>query len=126
MYDTREQWGEKQTPADDVFRRFAADLGLDITAFDAAYNDLATLKRVRLDVADRRALGVQGTPTFFLNGTRFHPRSYEDVTTHSTRHSPSKQRAPDLLRLYRQRPATSARGQQDSPDASAAPPASPR
>ncbi|MGV7440096.1 DsbA family protein, partial [Mycobacterium kansasii] len=74
------QWGEKQTPADNVFRGFAAELGLDMAAFDAAYADPATLERVRLDVADGRALGVQGTPTFFLNGTRFQPRSYEDVT----------------------------------------------
>ncbi|CQD25139.1 thioredoxin [Mycolicibacterium conceptionense] len=80
MYDTQAQWGEKQTPADNVFRGFAAELGLDMAAFDAAYADPATLERVRLDVADGRALGVQGTPTFFLNGTRFQPRSYEDVT----------------------------------------------
>ncbi|MFN6554709.1 DsbA family protein [Mycolicibacterium septicum] len=81
MYDKQAQWGEKQAPADDVFRGFAVELGLDMTAFDAAYADPATLERVRLDVADGRALGVQGTPTFFLNGTRFQPRSYEDVTT---------------------------------------------
>lgn len=81
MYDTQAQWGEKQTPTDDVFRGFAAELGLDMAAYDAAYTDPATLERVRLDVADGRALGLQGTPTFFLNGTRFQPRSYEDVTT---------------------------------------------
>lgn len=80
MYDTQAQWGEKQTPADNVFRGFAAELGLDMDAFDAAYAGPTTLERVRLDVADGRALGVQGTPTFFLNGTRFQPRSYEDVT----------------------------------------------
>lgn len=80
MYDTQSQWGEKQTPADDVFRGFAAELGLDMAAFDAAYHDPATLERIRLDVADGRTLGVQGTPTFFLNGTRIHPRSYEDLT----------------------------------------------
>ncbi|MEN4464850.1 thioredoxin domain-containing protein [Mycolicibacterium conceptionense] len=75
MYDTQAQWGEKQTPADNVFRGFAAELGLDMDAFDAAYAGPTTLERVRLDVADGRALGVQGTPTFFLNGTRFQPRS---------------------------------------------------
>ncbi|AKP60085.1 protein-disulfide isomerase [Mycolicibacterium mageritense DSM 44476 = CIP 104973] len=79
MYDTQAQWGEKQTPADDVFRGFAAELGLDMAAFDAAYADPATLERIRLDMADGRALGVQGTPTFFLNGTRIQPHSYEDL-----------------------------------------------
>ncbi|AMO62343.1 protein-disulfide isomerase [Mycolicibacterium phlei] len=80
MYDTQAQWGEKQTPADDVFRGFAAQLGLDMAAYDAAYADPATLERIRLDVADGRALGVQGTPTFFLNDTRIQPHSYEDLT----------------------------------------------
>ncbi|MFL0177018.1 thioredoxin [Mycolicibacterium mucogenicum] len=80
MYDTQAQWGEKQTPADDVFRGFARELGLDLTAFDAAYRDPATLERVQADVADGRSLGVQGTPTFFLNGTRIRPRTYDDLT----------------------------------------------
>ncbi|KHO23755.1 DSBA oxidoreductase [Mycolicibacterium setense] len=80
MYDTQAQWGEKRTPADDVFRGFAVELGLDMAAFDAAYHDQATLQRIRVDVADGRALGVQGTPTFFLNGTRIRPHSYEDLT----------------------------------------------
>ncbi|ART70615.1 thioredoxin [Mycobacterium dioxanotrophicus] len=81
MYDTQAQWGEKQTPADDVFRGFATELGLDMAVFDAAYADPATLERIRLDIADGRALGVKGTPTFFLNDTRIQPHSYQDLTT---------------------------------------------
>ncbi|MCH9728515.1 MAG: DsbA family protein [Actinomycetia bacterium] len=80
MYETQNQWGEQQTPADAIFRGFAAELGLDMVAFDAAYNDPATLDRINLDVADGVALGVRGTPTFFLNGTRLKPRSYEDLS----------------------------------------------
>lgn len=80
MYDSQSEWGEQQTPADAVFRGFASDLGLDLSAYDAAYDDPATLERVRLDIADGEALGVQGTPTFFLNETRLQPRSYEDLT----------------------------------------------
>ncbi|MDH6198928.1 protein-disulfide isomerase [Mycobacterium frederiksbergense] len=81
MYDTQSQWGEQQVPADEAFRGFASALGLDMAAFDTAYNDPATAARVQLDVADGRALGVQGTPTFFLNGERIQPRSYEDLVT---------------------------------------------
>lgn len=64
-----------------MFRGFAQELGLDMAAFDAAYNDPATLERIKLDIADGTALGVQGTPTFFLDGERLQPRSYEDLTT---------------------------------------------
>lgn len=79
MYDTQDQWGEKQIPADDAFRGFATELGLDMAAFDAAYNDPTTLKRVQFDMADGRALGVQGTPTFFLNGKQIQPRSTDEL-----------------------------------------------
>lgn len=81
MYETQAEWGEQQTPADDVFRGFAQQLGLDMSAFDDTYNDPATLERIQLDIADGTALGVQGTPTFFLNGERIQPRSYEDLST---------------------------------------------
>jgi protein-disulfide isomerase len=65
---------------DETFRGFAVDLGLDMTAWDAAYQDPATLDRINADVADGQTLGVQGTPTFFVNGARLQPRSYQDMT----------------------------------------------
>lgn len=80
MYTTQEQWGEQQTAADDTFRGFAADLGLDMTKWDAAYGDDATIDRVNLDVADGRALGVEGTPTFFVNGQRIQPKSVDELS----------------------------------------------
>lgn len=79
MYETQSEWGEQQTPADSRFRGFAAELGLDMAAFDAAYNDPATLDRVNVDVADGKALGVKGTPTFFIDGTEVEFRSYDDL-----------------------------------------------
>ncbi|MDS1114419.1 thioredoxin domain-containing protein [Gordonia westfalica] len=80
MFLTQSQWGERQVPADDLFRGFAADLGLDMAAFDTAYHSPATLERIRADVADGLALGVQGTPTFFLDGQRLQPETIDDLT----------------------------------------------
>ncbi|TQR87700.1 thioredoxin [Mycobacterium hodleri] len=80
MYETQSQWGERRTPADSTFRGFASELGLDMPAFDAAYNDPATLDRVNVDVADGKALGVQGTPTFFLDGSEVDFTSYQDLS----------------------------------------------
>ncbi|MGA5466754.1 DsbA family protein [Mycobacterium sp. NPDC050041] len=81
MYETQTQWGEQQKPADATFRGFANELGIDMGAFDTAYNDPATLERINLDVADGEALGVQGTPTIFLNGKELEFRTYEDMST---------------------------------------------
>jgi protein-disulfide isomerase len=80
MYETQAQWGEQQAPMDNLFREFAAGLGLDMTAYDAAYDDPATLERIRADVADGQALGVQGTPTFFVDGVRVEATDISDLT----------------------------------------------
>lgn len=80
MFETQAEWGEQRTPADAVFRGFAGELGLDMAAFDTAFNDPATVDRINVDVADGRALGVQGTPTIFVDGERVKARTYEDLS----------------------------------------------
>ena len=80
MYETQGEWGEKRTPADDVFRGFARKLKLDLERFEDDYNDPETEKRIDKDVADGHELGVQGTPTFFINGERLEPQSSDDLT----------------------------------------------
>ena len=80
MYETQAEWGEQQVPMDDRFRGYAQQIGLDMARFDTAYADPATLERVQADRADGLTLGVQGTPTFFVNGERLEPQSYADLT----------------------------------------------
>ncbi|MFE9748295.1 DsbA family protein [Saccharothrix saharensis] len=71
MYETQPTWGEKQEPQREAFVGFAQALGLDVTQFEADLDDPAVLERVRKDRDDGVALGVRGTPTFFVNGTQF-------------------------------------------------------
>lgn len=80
MYDTQTEWAHSQSPADDVFAGFAEDLGLDMDQYQADYDDPATIERIKKDIEDGQALGVQGTPTFFINGEQLQPRTYEDLT----------------------------------------------
>ena len=70
LFETQSQWGEKQDSQAALFRTFAQDLGLDLAAYDAAVADEATKERIRQDVTDGTALGVTGTPTFFLDGKK--------------------------------------------------------
>lgn len=78
MYETQAQWGESAEDKSAVFRGFAEDLDLDMAVFDAAVADSATLERIELDVADGQALGLGGTPTFYLDGEVLHPTSLEE------------------------------------------------
>jgi protein-disulfide isomerase len=49
---------------------YASMLGLDMTAFDAALDNHTFAPAVAADVAYGESLGVDGTPTFFINGVR--------------------------------------------------------
>jgi len=79
MYETQSSWGEQRTSKAAVFRGFAEDLGLDMQAFDAAVADPKTAARVERDVAAGQALGVESTPTFFIDETRIEPQSFDDL-----------------------------------------------
>ncbi|HEY5877907.1 MAG TPA: thioredoxin domain-containing protein [Nakamurella sp.] len=81
MYETQAEWGEQQVRWMTLFRRYAQDLGLDMTKWDADYASDATLARIQADIDDGKAMGVTSTPTFFVNGHRLEPKSYDDLTT---------------------------------------------
>jgi protein-disulfide isomerase len=48
----------------------ARGLGLDVVRFDRDLDDPSLDARIDTDDADAKALGVKGTPTFFVNGRR--------------------------------------------------------
>ncbi len=79
MYETQTEWSEQQESKVSVFRGYARDLGLDMKAYDAAVASKATAERVQRDSAAGQALGVQGTPTFFIGEELIQPQSIEEI-----------------------------------------------
>lgn len=79
LFTTQAQWGEQQTETPEVFREIASGLGLDMAAYDEAVADPATLERVRSDKADGEALGVQSTPSFFVDGELLELTAWGDL-----------------------------------------------
>lgn len=79
MYATQKSWGEQQASQAQLFRTFAKDLGLNMREYDAAVADPDTAARVQRDVEAGQQLGVQGTPSFFINEERIEPQSFEDL-----------------------------------------------
>jgi protein-disulfide isomerase len=61
---------------DDDLVRYAADLGLDVGRFVRGMGEHAYADRVREDFVSGMRSGVNGTPTFFINGRR-HDGSYD-------------------------------------------------
>ena len=79
LFETQRSWGEKSTSQEDVFFGFAEELGLDMDRFRRVYEDPDVIAKVRRDKADGEAVGVDGTPTFFLNGEKLEVRSLEEL-----------------------------------------------
>jgi protein-disulfide isomerase len=68
---------EKQQRLDDSdLRSYAEELGLDLRAFDEDMASGVHAERVREDFMSGVLSGVNGTPTFYVNGVR-HDDSYE-------------------------------------------------
>ena len=59
--------------------RYAQDLHLDIALFNSDALDRHTLARVRRDVGSGSELGVQGTPSLFLDGARLEAYGFDDL-----------------------------------------------
>lgn len=58
---------------------YAKDLGLDVKRFDAAIKEARGKATIDADAAEGKALGVSGTPAFFVNGKFLSgARPYED------------------------------------------------
>jgi protein-disulfide isomerase len=63
----------------DKLRQYASEVGLDRAKFDAALDSGKFAEKVQRDVVDGHRLGVNGTPTLYLNGKRLADNSYESV-----------------------------------------------
>lgn len=84
LYDNQSAWGDltkstSQSDALDIWAGYAKDLGLDVDKFRSAVNDEKFSQFINQDVADGTALGINATPTVYLNGKQLTSFSYADM-----------------------------------------------
>ncbi len=79
LFERQSEWGGKTSATPEVFVALADELGLDMTQFEQDVASEEVRARVEKDVTEGRALGVQGTPSFFLNGTRLQNPTSEEA-----------------------------------------------
>lgn len=60
-------------------RQYATEVGLDRARFDASLESGKFSDKVQRDVIDGRKLGINGTPTLYINGRRLSDNSYETL-----------------------------------------------
>lgn len=79
MLERQNEWSHQKEPVNYIFEKFAKELGLNIEEFNKSYEDVTFKAALAKDMADGHQLGVQGTPTFFVNGKMLMRLSYEDL-----------------------------------------------
>lgn len=79
LFQTQAEWGESSESQEDFFLDLADELGLDMDQFTEDLHAEETIERVLSDKADGEQLGVQSTPTLFLNGQQMVYESFDDL-----------------------------------------------
>lgn len=67
LYDNQKEWSDSMEPRVQ-FDSYASRLGLDVQKFKADMERPDLTERIKADYARGMSLGVQGTPTVYLNG----------------------------------------------------------
>lgn len=69
LFDNQKDWGESNK-AKETFVSYAEKLGLDTAKFSEALDKKFNAERIQSDQDAGIALGVNSTPTFFINGVK--------------------------------------------------------
>ncbi len=79
LYDKQEEWGEAIS-ARDFFISYATTLKLDVNKFKVDIDNRAIEDKILAELKEGVNLGIQGTPTFFINGKKVdqNPQSLAD------------------------------------------------
>lgn len=81
VYETQKVWSAEKNAAE-IFAGYAKDLSLNTDQFTKDMASSEVQKRIDADVIDAKTLGINATPTFFLNGEKIqNPASLEDFET---------------------------------------------
>ncbi len=78
LYDKQLQWGESTTPLD-FFTDYAKTIGLDIAKFTKDIQTNAYQDAILNDESDGNTLGVNATPTFYINGVVTQTYTYDGL-----------------------------------------------
>lgn len=68
LFVRQSEWSHKKESVMPIFEKYAEELKLDLNKFKLDVNDTNLKANIAKDVAEGNAIGVRGTPSFFING----------------------------------------------------------
>ena len=80
IFETQSQWSDIGDSTE-FFLGLARDLNLDEAKLQEVLEKNTFKSKIDSDVAEGRSLGVNSTPTFFVNGRKVNLRTFDDLNT---------------------------------------------
>lgn len=81
VYETQSEWSNEKNTAE-IFMKYAKEFGLNTEQFAKDMASSEIQKRIDRDISDANVLGINATPTFYLNYEKIqNPASLEDFET---------------------------------------------
>ena len=77
LFAKQGEWGHNSEPQRELMIKYAKELGLNVERFQASLSNMLVFQKLERDKQDGTALGVNGTPTFFVNGRKLDDLSYD-------------------------------------------------
>ena len=77
LFENQATWSRNPNPTA-LFLQYAQELELDIEMFKRHMNASLVREKIQAEAREARELGLTGTPTFFLNGTRMTFATYDE------------------------------------------------
>jgi protein-disulfide isomerase len=84
LYENQDNWSALSSPQS-TFEEYATNLGLDIAKFKTDLVSEAVNDTINADRKDGEDRGVEGTPTYFLNGEKLNNSDIGTVETFSAK-----------------------------------------
>ena len=78
LYQNQNIWADSANPKT-TFESYAEQLGLDMNKFKADYESQAVNATINADKNEGTGKGVQGTPTYFINGNKLDNKDLSSV-----------------------------------------------
>lgn len=78
LYENQQEWSSLPSPIE-TFERYASEVGIDPGQVRDAVQSQKYRTKINQGVSDGTALGVQSTPTFFVNGKKIERANYTSL-----------------------------------------------
>ena len=81
LFDNQQTWKESKNPQQEDFVNYAKELKLDLEKFKKDIDSSEVKNKVAEDLKDADQMGINSTPTFFLNGQKVNVNSFDEFKT---------------------------------------------